>query len=62
MITDTDRMDFLERMDVTVKGDDLLLINPPRLRLAIDIAIDQEESYVCPVHGKIQGGTECPRC
>jgi deoxyribodipyrimidine photolyase-like uncharacterized protein len=21
-----------------------------------------EDDYVCPVHGRIDGGTECPRC
>ncbi len=60
--SDCDCMDFLERMHVTVRGDDLLLVNPPNLRAAISVALDQEETYDCPIHGRIFGSTDCPRC
>ena len=62
MNDDTARMDYLERQHVTIKNDGLLIVNPPRLRAAIDVAMEQEESYECPIHGKMQGLTECPRC
>ena len=62
MNDDTARMDYLERQHVTIRNDDLLIVNPPRLRAAIDIAMDQEESCDCPIHGKMWGLTECPRC
>ena len=59
---DTRRLDFLERQEVTIKNDDLLLVNPPKLRSAIDAALEDEPGYECRVHGWMPGLSECPRC
>lgn len=32
------------------------------LRISPDQVADATESYECPVHGRIAGSSECPRC
>jgi hypothetical protein len=42
---DAERMDWLSQQNVTIRNDNLLLVNPTNLRMAIDIAMTSRDAH-----------------